>query len=122
MAETTGKLSIAVYALPSLDKEIEKRVKDGANYSLALSDAQEQLEKDGRTYAIHEQSGKFIECTECTDSIPEGTVTIVRTRRRALLEVPYSVLHFADEHPDSTREPRYKGKFPVDKLLEMLEA
>lgn len=107
--------------LPVLNDEAGKLEKNGMEHSEAWEGLQERWEREERTYAVKSQSGKFSKCSLCDDDIPDAVYTIVNNKIKKSLEVPHSVLHFIDEHPDKYgEEPVYKGTLPKKAVYDAL--
>lgn len=113
------KASQKIKMLPSLNEAAFARKGDFANNWF---DVQEEWENRGVRYSIHNKTDNLIECPTCKEEIDEGTVVLINPKKKERLEIPYSVLHYMDEHPkDYSKEPVYKGKFPRKYIKKILK-
>ena len=107
--------------LPVLNEEAGKLEGRGMEHSQAWESLQERWKNDGKIYAVKSQSGKFYRCELCDDVIPDTIYTIVNNKIKKSLDIPYSVVHFIDEHPDKyIEEPVYKGALPKSSVFEAM--
>ncbi len=114
------KLAEVIKELPNLNREAAKMEAEGSDIAIAWGELQERWKE---SLYIIDNPGRRSECPKCGSFFYEGEITIVNNldRKKKNLEVPYSVIHFIDEHPKEYKdEPVYGGKLPKQKVFEAL--